>query len=382
MAISSIATGSVDADRAAKRVMFVMNTPVVGGAERHTFELASALHEGGWQPTVFAMKSGSLPPPKEIDLFQPAAPRRLFPRIADLAEAIRTVAPDLIVAVNERPVLAAVLARLQARRRMPIVAISHSTVLRNRKEEWMQRIYTPLFNRIEGVVFISQNQRRFWRERGFRPRDEVTILNGIDLDRFSPDIRALHREGTRREFGFAPTDFVIGLCAVMRPEKNHLQIVEAISRLRQQGVPARALLVGDGPMRRAVEERAAALGVAEHVVLAGMHGDVRPFIAAFDVGVLCSVSIETLSLAALETMAMGIPMVMSELGGASEVVDANTGRLFPVGDMDRLCQALMSLTLEDVRIKAGEAARRKVKDIFNYRDMVRSYSSYFSSLVS
>lgn len=365
---------------AGRRLLFVMNTPLVGGAERHTFELAGALREAGGEPGIFAIKAGTVPAPAGVPLLQPSGPTSMWQRAKDLAAEIRRASPDLLVAVNERPVLVCSIARRLAGRRVPVVAISHSTVLRNRKEEWMQKIYTPLFNRIEGVVFISRNQQRFWHARGLRPRNETLILNGIDTERFAPEIAAAHRDATRERYGLAPDDLVVGLCAVMRPEKNHLQIVEAIARLRAQGLPARALLVGDGPMREAIEARARALGIGEHVILAGMHPDVRPYVSAFDIGALCSVSIETLSLAALETMAMGIPMVMSELGGASEIVGADEGRLFPVGDLDGLCRAIGSLADRNARERAGQAARRKVLDTFQNGRMNAMYAQYLASL--
>lgn len=361
------------------KLLFVMNTPLVGGAERHTFELAAALRDKGWRPSIFAIKAGSVPAPDGIALRQPERPTGLGARIRDLAAELRRERPDIVVAVNERPVLVGTFARRMCGVRVPIVAISHSTILRNRKEEWMQRLYTPMFNRLDGVVFISRNQQRFWHARGLRPRHETLILNGIDTARFSPEIRDAHRAGTRERLGFQPDDLVIGLCAVMRPEKNHLQIVEAVARLRGEGLPVRALLVGDGPMRGAIEARAAELGVAEHVILAGMHPDVRPYVSAFDIGVLCSVSIETLSLAALETMAMGIPMVMSELGGASEIADGGGGVLFAVGDLDGLCGALRGLADPLARRRAGEAARQKVVRDFQNGRMIEMYSTYLSS---
>lgn len=373
---------AADANRAqatSGSLLFVMNSPIVGGAERHTFELASALRARGREVSIFTMKDGPQAAPAGISLDKPEGARSLPARIFDLSRVLRRSKPSLIVAVNERPMFVASLARIMAFSATPIVAISHSTVLRNQHEERMQRVYTPFFNRIDGIVFISANQRRFWLERGFAPRRETTILNGIDLQRFSPTVRAEHRDATRAQYGFAPEDFVIGLCAVMRPEKNHVQIVEAVAALRKDGLPAKALLVGDGPMRATIAERAAALGIGDHVVLAGMHADVRPLIATFDVGALCSVSIETLSLAALEAMAMGVPMVMSDLGGASEIIDGENGRLFPVGDSAALLAALREFVPAERRVAAGLAARRTVEQLFDQRRMNDDYHAFLGS---
>jgi glycosyltransferase involved in cell wall biosynthesis len=365
-----------------RQILFVINSPIVGGAERHTFDLAAYLTSRGYSCTIFSMKSGALTPAEGIPLLQPLRPRSLAKRIGDLSKTIRNIRPDLIIAVNERPVFACFMARLAARSRLPIIAITHSTLLRTLREELMQLVYTPLFNRIEGVVFISQNQRTHWIQRGFAPKNETIILNGIDIALYSPDVKTQFRDETRGRLDLAPDDFVVGFCAVMRPEKNHLQMIEAVAWLRQQGFPAKALLVGDGLMRPAIEERARSLGITDAVIFAGMHSDVRPLIAAFDVGCLCSVSIETLSLAALEIMAMGIPMVMSNLGGASEIIDGRNGRLFPVGDDVALCETLLSLRDSTVRSLAGIAARETVVRQFDGTCMMLKYFKHILSFCS
>ena len=356
------------------RLLFVMNAPETGGAERHTLDLAEALSHAGFAPTIFAMKPGPLPAPPGIALFQPDGPRALPGRVRDLARAIRGLDPGVIVAVNERPYAAAWAARLLGRRRPPIAAILHASRLRGPREAWMQRVYTPIANRLDAVVFLARHQREFWQGQGLVPRREALIPNGIDLDHFAPAIRSRHRAAARAAHGFASDDLVLGCCAVLRPEKNHLDLVEAVAHLRRDGLPAKALLVGDGPMRGAIEARARALGIAGHVVLAGMLADVRPALAAFDLGVLCTAA-ETLPLAALEIMAAGVPMVMAAGGGGPEIVDEAAGQLYPPGDRDALCRAVAALADPATRTDAGRRARETVAARFDRRTMVARYAA-------
>src|ERR1700722_4651092 len=119
--------------------------------------------------------------------------------------------------------------------------------------------------------------------------------------------------------GFEPGDYVIGLCAHFRPQKNHCQLIDAIRILRSRGYPAKALLVGSGPTQSLVEQYAKKSGLLEHIVFAGLQQDVRPYTSVFDVGVLCSLY-EAAPLATLEMMAMGLPVVVSNVGGAAEIV--------------------------------------------------------------
>ncbi len=371
-----------------KRLLFVFNGPIFGGAERHTFDLALSLSRQGFDVKIFAMKAGSLLAPEPLIMLQPAKPCSLMGRITDLSRLIKRDKPDLIICVNERPVFASYAARFIARLKVPIAAILHSTIMRSRKEKLFQLVYTPILNEIENVVFISQNQKQYWLKNGMKPRSNIVILNGVDANRFSPEIRDEYRAVMRKSLGFKPDDLVIGLSAVMRPEKNHLQLVEVLNRLRNQNAPpkilftAKILFVGDGSLRPEIESHVKALNLSDHVVFAGMQNDVRPFLAAFDIGVICSTSVETLSLSALETMAMGIPMVMSDIGGASEIIDSHTGRLFTARDDKGLYEALMSLSQPDIRTQFGNNSHAKIEKNFNHSTMSICYAQHFTKLIA
>jgi L-malate glycosyltransferase len=363
-----------------KKFLFVFNGPIFGGAERHTFDLALSLLKQGFDVKIFAMKAGPLAAPEPLIMVQPSKPRSLMSRITDLSRYIKIEQPDLIICVNERPVFASYAARFIARLNTPITAILHSTILKSHKERLMQLVYTPIMNEIENIIFISQNQKKYWLKNGMKPRKDTVILNGIDINRFSPAIPAEHRDTMRASLGFFPDDFVIGLSAVMRPEKNHIQLVDALYRLRNEGIPAKLLFVGDGALRAKIEACVKTLNLDNHVVFAGMQADVRPFLSTFDVGVICSTSVETLSLSALEIMGMSIPMVMSDIGGASEIIDGNNGRLFVANDDKGLFEALLSLVNFNTRILAGQSARAKVEKNFNHSTMSLFYKNHLANL--
>jgi glycosyltransferase involved in cell wall biosynthesis len=173
---------------------------------------------------------------------------------------------------------------------------------------------------------------------------------------------------------------VIGIAAVLRPEKNHLQLVDAIALLRAKGIPARALIIGDGPMRTAVEARARARKVANDVLITGFQHDVRPHVAACDVMTLCSFT-EAFSLAALEAMALGKPVVHAEVGGAAEMISpGHNGYLFPVGDTGAFVGALTALAdRRDARCM-GANARRVVEARFSAGIMVQRYEEVLLAL--
>jgi glycosyltransferase involved in cell wall biosynthesis len=363
------------------KLLFVINAPIIGGAERHTMDLVAKLASKGFDSTVFALNPGPLLAPEVAVLDKPEHRGSRVARVVDLTARISRHRPDLIVTVNERPTVVATIALGFVRApKPPIVMIWHSTVFRDRKEVLLSLIHTPIFNRLEALTFISENQRVYWRERGIFPKRDTIILNGVDVVHYSPAARERWRAETRNRFGIENDTVVIGVSAVMRPEKNHLQLLDVIAGLRGQGPKVQALLVGDGPMSTAIRSRARTLGIEDRVLMTGFQSDVRPFVAAFDIGTICSTAIETMSLSALETMAMGIPVVMSDLGGATEIIDGENGRVFPVGELHGLRAALESFFDPAVRAVAGARARETVQGRFNQELMVAKYVAWFKKI--
>jgi glycosyltransferase involved in cell wall biosynthesis len=171
------------------------------------------------------------------------------------------------------------------------------------------------------------------------------------------------------------------LCARFSPQKNHCQLIDAIRILRSRGYPAKALLVGNGPTQPNIEQYARKNGLLEHIVFAGFQQDVRPYTSAFDVGVLCSIA-EAAPLAALEMMAMGLPVILSNVGGAAEMVlPGETGFLFPPGDTMSLVSFLQTLSDPLKRETVGRAASQFVAANFAADPMLDSYRDFLTGLL-
>lgn len=364
------------------RVSFLLNSLQTGGAEIHTVELAERLQDRGHDCQLVSLLSRTeLSVPATLDhhvvkgngLTDIRAMRRLVERIS----ASRA---DVVVAVNVRPLIYAHLARALGLK-LPIVCIFHTTDVRDLRLRANIALARPFFARSDLLIYVSANQRRHWEDRSLTAKRVATITNGIDVQRFSPRSAAQHRLNRRHELGYVETDYVIGMSAAFRPEKNHVQAIEAVAALRAKGAPAKLLLLGDGPTLEPVRARAKALGILDVVHFAGRRDDVAPWVAAFDVGLLTSTAIETFSLSALEVMAMGVPMVMSDIGGASEMLeDGVNGRLFPSGDTDVLVGALRELSDPARRLAAGRAAANVVRTRFAHGGMVERYDALLREL--
>ncbi len=285
------------------RLLFITGSLVHGGAERHTITLANRLAERGHECHLAYIKDDS----SQLGRLRGAASVRcLHARryldlgaLKQLAALMARVQPTSVVAVNQYPLLYATLARRWVGRTgpnlAPLTVTFHSTFVQGAKEQLKMLYYRPLFWNADCLAFVCEAQRRHWLARMVSARRNEVIYNGVDLEYWRPG-GSEERTTIRRVVGLADTDYAIGMCAVLRPEKNHLQLVDAIAALRRRGIAARALLIGDGPQRGAIEARARAAGVSADVVITGFQQDVRPFVAACDVLAITSVT-EALSLA-------------------------------------------------------------------------------------
>ena len=372
------------------RILFVTGSLVHGGAERHSITLANRLAERGHECSFAYVKND----PSQLSRLKLAAEsvRCLYAqRYFDL-DALLTLRteilkrkPSVILAANPYALLYATLGKRLAASPAPLAVTYHSTKLLNRKEFVQMLAYRPMFWAADRAVFVCEAQRRYWRARHVFGRTSVVIHNGVDTEHWHP-LGAEERRRLRGALGFAPTDYAIGISAVLRPEKNHLQLVEAIAMLRRRASArvssARALLIGDGPMRGAVEARARELGVAPYVTIAGFQQDVRPFLAACDVVALTSFT-EAFSLAAIEAMALGKPVVHSDVGGAPEMIrPGRNGFLYPVGDTPALAERLAALADPAACERMGARARETVEAQFSERAMVDRYESMLLELES
>lgn len=143
----------------------------------------------------------------------------------------------------------------------------------------------------------------------FGKKEFVVLNNGIDAQKFSFDPQA--RDFKRREFGFAEDDFVVGHVGRFDPVKNHKFLLEAFAQAAEVRPELRLLLVGDGELRKSVEEYADRLGIASKVVFAGVCRDVNFCYSAMDCFVLPSL-FEGIPLSAVEAQTNGLSIAASK----------------------------------------------------------------------
>lgn len=369
-------------------LLFVADQLKFGGAERHLVALATGLAQRGHRVAVAYLKdSDELAAELERGGVAPivcchsrgGVDLGALKRLAALADQL---APDLVIATSQYSQMCATLAGLRARRRPPQAFICHSmgVVRRGGSARLRFIVYRQFYRMASCVIFISELQRGFFAKLGVGLRRSEVVHNGVDLGHFSAALVAQPAAALRAQHGIGAHELVIGLCAIFREEKRHGDLLEALARLRSDGVAARAVLVGDGVMRPQIEARIDALGLREAVLLAGFQQDVRPFIGMCDVMTLTSHD-ENFPIATLEYMALGKPLVASDVGGMREQVDDGVnGLLYPAGDVGALSAALARVGDPALRARLGQGALASVRARFDVQHMIARYETIFRGL--
>jgi glycosyltransferase involved in cell wall biosynthesis len=228
------------------------------------------------------------------------------------------------------------------------------------------------------VVTLGEAMRDEIIARGV-PADRIVIVpNGVSAEFLAPLPDA---EGMRRSLGIGDGEFVVGLVSSLVAHEGIGTLLEAVRTLRDQGLPARALIVGDGPERAALQRRAADLGLDAIFPGRVPMSAVRSYHAALDVFVVPRTPDRVCQLVTplkpVEAMASGLPLVVSGVHALTEIVrDKVTGMQFPPLDSDALAGVLREL-LENpaLRRELGDNARAWVaqdrtweRDAARYRD--------------
>jgi glycosyltransferase involved in cell wall biosynthesis len=207
------------------------------------------------------------------------------------------------------------------------------------------------------------------------PASKLHVLgNGIDLDRFDPDVvDAAAVERARGAMGAGSDEVVVGAVGRLVREKGYLELFEAFRIARSRCPTLRLVVVGpsDPDKADAISAAEIARAEADGVVFLGHRDDVEPLYAAMDVYVLASHR-EGFPRSAMEAAAMALPIVATDIRGCRQVVDhGRSGLLTPLGDVDRLAEALALLAGDvDRRAAMARAARRKARREFDQQRVI------------
>ncbi len=361
------------------RVMFMVTSLPVGGAETLLAELVRRLDRRYFAPEICCLKErGPLGDelaaeiPVHHGLLAHKCDLRIWPRLVRL---LRDRAIDAVVTVGAGDKM--FWGRLAAKRvGVPVVLSAlHSTGWPDSVGR-LNRLLTPL---TDGFIAVADSHGEYMlTNEGFPANKVFVIPNGVDTNRFAPWPDAA---GVRTEIGVGAADSVVSIVAALRPEKNHELFLEVAARVLQHISDAKFLVIGDGPRREPLEQRAADLGITESVRFLGTRSDIPRLLATSDVFALTSHN-EANPVSILEAMSVGKPIVATNVGSIKEVVtDGRTGFLVPPGDAAALTTRVVELLSDPLRAQAmGAAAREVVVADWSVDAMVHRYERLIASI--
>ena len=227
------------------------------------------------------------------------------------------------------------------------------------------------------LVAVSQQVREFYEARGVGRGRWQVVYNGVETNG-----GAWRERGPAfRGLGLGADEPVVGLVGRLVAAKAPLVFLRAVALAAGRVPSLRGLVVGDGPLRADAEGEARRLGLEGRVVFAGLRQDVPELLPGLDALVFSSLR-EGLSMAMLEAMAAGVPVVATNVGGTPELVTHGvTGLLVPPARPEAIADALESLLADAPRADAiRRAARLRVEERFSLERMTAAYAALYAAV--
>jgi glycosyltransferase involved in cell wall biosynthesis len=207
-------------------------------------------------------------------------------------------------------------------------------------------------------------------QNGVRRGRISVIHSGIDI-KADTDWQASFKEGERNHFrvqqGIQKNDFVVGTVGRIAPVKNHSMLIEAAEFALKVRRSMKFMIVGDGPSSKTVRKSIDERGLTPFFILPGWQKDVRPYLGCLDAFVMTSIT-EGLNITLIQAMAMGIPVISTNVGSISEIIqDGVNGFLVPLEPPNLLADKIMELS--NNQLVASRLARKAFSDVAGQFDI-------------
>lgn len=360
-------------DRGPLKVMFVITSMPVGGAETLLVNLVRRMDRERFQPELCCLKEFG-PLGEVLANEVPACEKQINSKldwrvIGRLAKRMYERQIDAVVTVGTGGDKM-FWGRLAAwRTGVPVILSAlHSTGLPDRVE-FSNRLLEPL---TDGFIGCARPHGEYLAKHEGCPKHKVFVIpNGVDVDRFRP---CEPDPQLAASIGLPAGAPCVAIVAALRPEKNHGLFLNAAALAAKQVPESRYLVIGDGALRPQLEQQARDFGIADRVLFLGTRSDI-PQLLALTRALVLSSHMEANPVSILEGLACEKPVVATRVGSIPETVhDGISGYLTPPGDAaqmaDRLVQFLQDPELSEAM---GIAGRNHVVNNWSLARMVSGY---------
>lgn len=227
----------------------------------------------------------------------------------------------------------------------------------------------------DGLTAVSEYLKHETVEHFDVPEDRIEVIpNFVDLKLYKRDAHPCHRSKISE-----PGEAIVMHISNFRAVKRVDDAVRAFARIARV-LPARLVLVGDGPERGRVQQTAEEESVAERVVFLGKQESVAEILACADLFILPSAT-ESFGLVALEAMACGVPVIATDVGGLPELVNPDVGFLAPIGDVAQMADHGLELLKDKDKWRRMSAAARDAAEHYSVERIVPLYENYYQTVM-
>jgi glycosyltransferase involved in cell wall biosynthesis len=351
------------------RIAHIVDSMDVGGAEVLVSQMCRWQRARGDEPLIFAVsRLGALGEQLRAEGFDVRIHlgASLWEGLRNLSRAFRELRPDVVHMHNPTPTIyGALAAKLAGVPR--VLTTRHSLVAKPRKA-MVEMKYAAACTCCDWVVGICDaTVENLKSMHGIAHRKIVRVYNGVTpLTRIPASLLP------------AKDGFTLLFVGRLEPVKNHTLLLQAFSRARARNPALRLWMVGEGNERARLEALANSLGIASSVVFWGQQLDVAPFYSAADAFIMSSRS-EGLPMSLLQALSVGLPSIVTDVGGMAEVVHlVEAGVVVPLGDSDRMADSMLHLASHSAEREAYvRNAEKAFADHFTLESMMKAYQSLY-----
>lgn len=230
------------------------------------------------------------------------------------------------------------------------------------------------------IIAVSEGMKSEMIMRNI-PAERITVIpNGIDANKFKIET---DKKRIKVQLGIPEETNVVGTVARLAPQKNLETFLKGASILLSTMPELMFIIVGDGPLKKQLQDRATELGIKNKVIFTGYRSDIPEILHIMDVFALSSWT-EGLPITVLEAMAAEKPVVATRVGGTPEIIkDGLTGLLVEPYDAEGLAEGLVRILSNHLLADAlGTAARKSVVENYTIEKMVKSTEKVYSDLIT
>lgn len=356
------------------------------GAENVLLELSAELKRLGHSVTIGIFKNLHSP---NLELLEKAKEYSLNTQVFEcngrfdlktvsmISSYVRENSVDIIHSHGYKSNIYAVLSNIKNKK--PLVSTCHNWINSNAIMGFYTFLDKFFLKRFDAVISVSTPVKELLLKSGISKKKISLIENGVNLERFQVNGNG---ENLRKEFGIDSNYKIIGTVGRLTKEKGHTYFLKAAKKILDSNNDCFFIIIGDGELRKKLEDEAKALGINKRVIFTGKRTDIPELLSVMDIFVLPSLT-EGQPMALLEAMAAKKPVIASTVGDIPKILkNGELGILAPPCNPDAIAEGMLSYLNNSKKAEQiALMAYSEITENFSSARMAREYLKIYGAVV-